>query len=1051
MSAHVAAPLFVDGWRVDEPGQRLARGHEERSVEPRALQVLLALARTPGEVVTRDDLRREVWDGAAVSDDAVSVAVLRLRRALDDDSRAPRVLETVSGSGYRLAAAAVQRGPVTDGGGRRRDPVIRVGTVVHVRLQVVDPPTQAQAWQRWDDATADIVAHEAELLDGHAWRLPGGLILAFGAPFAQEDHVERGARCAHRVMARLDGTVVAGLATRVHVGAATGELVATTTVVPVSGAPVHQATELAHRAAPGELLATDAVLEALGVPSSDRGDARQLPHVSRSATSWGLRSARGLTPLAGRVPELSILDTFAATAAAGHGQVVVLVGEAGMGKSRLVHEQIDRLRTLGWSGHVGAASSADRHSPYLALRRLLLEVGPEPFADEAAWNAVMDPDAVGEAWPGLDPLVRQQRVADASLDALLASEGPRVLVIEDVHWADEATRTWLTLAADRIARRRCLLLVTARAQVSEAWGDRSNGHRLRVGPLFPDDAESMLRSLVGDDVDLRAWKERVLSKSGGNPLFLEECVRATADQPGHPLDLVAVPSSLRGLLAERIDSLSPDAQLVVDRAAVIGRTTSDATLRRVLEADDTSVTRGLDELTSHGILRSIPLREGPGWEFTHVLVQDAAYAGITDDVRRSIHSSVAAALAATPGGATPARVAAHLTEAGADAEAASAWLHAARLAAQAGAHSDALEHLRRATEASDKVIDPDARDRLLLQASLGAGTSAGQVDGPTAPRTRDAFRRAVTLADRVGTVGDRFQARWGAWYVVLHCGDLREAAELADALWSLVPELDDQAVIIEAHHVQWSGQLLMGRTADALGHALAAVGLYDPVAHHRLTHAYGGHDPGVCALNLAALALWLQGDDDESNRLSQRAIRLSEHLGHPYSRVEGCHAALTIAAAEGHPDVIAEHTATLYGLADSGSVPEAVRGYADGFTGARLHALGDDVGALAVLLPSAAVWREFWGPWCLPLDTVLAEALLAVGRVDDALVQLDEAAAIASASHAPWWDAELLRVRARALRARGRDDDACGLLAAALSAAQEAGADRLARRLRAEA
>jgi DNA-binding winged helix-turn-helix (wHTH) protein/tetratricopeptide (TPR) repeat protein len=1050
MSALHAEPLIVDGWQVDEPGHRLARGREQRGLEPRALQVLLALARTPGEVVTRDDLRREVWNGAAVSDDAVSAAVLRLRRALDDDARSPRVLETVSGSGYRLAAEAVRRGPGTGGTGRRHDPVIRVGTVVHVRLQVVDPPAQAEAWQRWGDEVANLVAREASGLGGHMWQLPAGLLLAFGAPMAQEDHVERAARCAHEVMARLDGTQIAGLATRVHVGAATGELVASITDAPVVGAPVQQAAELAHRAEPGELLATTEVLGALGVTSSHRGDAWLLPPGTHATTSWDQRSARGLTPLGGRVPELSILETLARTAAAGHGQVVVLVGEAGMGKSRLVHEHLTRLRLLGWRCCTGATSSTDRHSSYLGLRRLLMDADPNPFADRAAWNAVMHPDEVGDEWQGLDPLVRQQRVVNASLDALLTSDAPQVLVLEDAHWADEATRTWLTLAADRIARRPCLLLVTTRPQVAEPWGDRSNGQRVRVGPLFPEDAESMLTSLVGDDGELRAWKDGVLSSSSGTPLFLEECVRAATDHGGRPVAQVAVPSSLRGLLAERIDSLSVDAQVVASRVAVIGRTASDATLRQVVDADDVSVARGLDELTASGILRSVLMRDGTGWEFTHVLLKEAAYAGITNDVRRSVHARVAAALATDPGVATPARIAFHLTGAGTDREAARAWLHAARLAAEAGAHTDALEHLDRATEAADKVTDPDLRDRLRLRAALAEGASAGQVDGPTAPRTREAFRVAVPLADRLGTVRDRFQARWGAWFVVLHCGDLREAAELADALWALVPELDDEALILEAHHVQWSGQLLMGRTADALGHALAAVELYDPLAHHRLTHAYGGHDPGVCALNLAALALWLQGDDDESNRLSQQAVRLSEQLGHPYSRVEGCHAALTIAAAEGRVEVLERHTAMLYELVDSSSVPDNARGYADGFAGARLHALGDDLGALEVLLPSAPVWRKFWGPWCLPLDTVLAEALLAVGRVDDAIAQLDEATAIASASHSPWWDAELLRVRARALHARVLDGDARSTLAAALSAAQESGAERLAQRVRAD-
>ena len=1013
MASGSSDELWVDGWLVDATGHRLVRDSDERRLEPRVVDVLLALARRPGTVVARDDLKREVWGDTFVSDDAVSATVIKLRRALGDSARNPRVVQTVAKSGYRLVGDLVSRSGHPVGADDRREPAVRVGTVVHVRLDLERDDAGPELWQHAHNEVVALVDAEARRCGGWCVAEPGSVLVVVGVPRAREDHVARAVRCASAVAAGVDGRTVEGVRLQVRCGVVPGELVVMEEGS-VSGAAVQQARDLATHGAPGDVLLSEDAAEALGPGTWEPvGGVRRFVTAPVPDSTWDVRQRRGLSPLVGRVPDLAVLEQLADQADDGLGQVVVLSGDPGVGKSRLVHELRARLEARGWSTSLGSTSSLDPHSPYVALRRLLNDAGTQAASDSAAWGAVMSPELPDPGWQELDPVVRQQRVAEMALELVVPGDRPCLVAIEDAHWADEATRTLISQICDRIARRRCLLLITTRPSGEDRWSDRSHGTRRRVGPLFPDEAVILLDSLVGDDPGLADWKRDVLDRSAGTPLFVEECVRAASSRDRAPGDArQAVPRSLRGLLAERVDALAPDARAVVARAAVLGRTGSTALLRSLVDLDDAAFVVALDAATRSEILRPLRLRDGSGWEFSHALLQEAAYAGIPRDARRDIHRAVVEQLARDSGAATAGRAAWHLTEADDAPEAVAAWLRAARSAAAATAYEDALAHLGRAGQLVDRLPAAD-RAAVELRIALATGTASVQTEGPTGSRTRQAFDDAVRLADDCGSAEQRFEAVWGSWFVVMHSGDLLEMAALADELWTLVPELEDSALVLEAHHVQWSGLLLLGRTEDALRHARAALALYRPEEHHRLTYSYGGHDPGVCARNLAALALWLRGEDDESRALSSSAIELAAELAHPYSQIEGCHTALTVAAVEGRVDDLARHVTVLERLLDEGLVPEAARGYVDGFRGALARAEGHADEALRLFAAGAQDWRGFWGAWCLPLDTVWAETLLDVGEPAAAAEVLDAAQQLADLSHAPWWDAEILRMRSR--------------------------------------
>jgi len=254
--ARQAHDVVVDGWRVDEAGHRLVREGEERRLEPRAMQVLLVLARDPGAVVTRRDLIIDVWGDSFVSDDALSAAIIRLRRAFGDPARAPRVIETVAKSGYRLRADA---GPAADAPsslGAVDEPAVRVATLVHVLFDVIEPGDDPERWLRCRGQVAAVVAVEAERHGGWSVVESSDVLAVFGAPRAREDHQARAVRCALTVVAALNDAPIEGARLRVRCGVAAGELMAGGPEA-IAGTPVQLARELATRADVGSVLVVE--------------------------------------------------------------------------------------------------------------------------------------------------------------------------------------------------------------------------------------------------------------------------------------------------------------------------------------------------------------------------------------------------------------------------------------------------------------------------------------------------------------------------------------------------------------------------------------------------------------------------------------------------------------------------------------------------------------------------------------------------------------------------------------------------------------------------
>jgi DNA-binding winged helix-turn-helix (wHTH) protein/predicted ATPase len=1071
--------LVVDGWQVDVLGLQLTQGDIRRRLEPKAMHVLVALAARPDGVVSRAELLDEVWGGAYVGDDAVSAAVIKLRRAFDDDARSPRVIETVHKSGYRLIAeVGVGRvppvDPPTDKPAAQPQQTVKLATLLRCNIHIESdrsPSLSPERWRQSTDAFAGALDRIIRRHGGEPIRESTATLGVFGAPVAQEHHAMRAVQAAIEIRESAVTGAPDGLRLTWQIALASGEILfgssASEAGQMIHGAPVQRVTSLAGAALPGEVLLAPETRElALGLLGARRGEPRshavgigecyRLDEDARWNSPWEARVERGLTPLFGRDHEVGRVDDLLGAAAGGHGRVVAVSGEPGAGKSRLVHETLLLAATHGYATFVATASPLEGRTPFFPVREVIvdrLQLDPGGLVDEATLSAfleraepgtrsdteallaVLRPAGRNTDWMAIDPEIRRSRSLAALVDVLDDDERPTLVVFEDLHWMDEATLQLIDVIVTQIARRPCVVLLTYRPDFVDPWVAKSYHTLLRIDALSASCSAQMIDHLVGDHPTVERWKSVAIGRAGGTPLFIEEVVRSgrasgtlTGESGG--LQLVgassqsSVPASVHTLVADRIDRLSDGAREILSLAAVIGLDVPAALLDSLIPGTLSDRSGDLDELQAAELLFESRYQRQPGYVFKHALTQEVAYSEIPHSVRRRHHRSVADLLVVSVAEhalVSPELLARHHSGADQHGPAIEAWVRAADLAIAASAFSDALDHLDRARSSLAQTPTGD-RDQLELSIELSAAIALVQSAGPAEQVVEDAYRRARVLAASSGTGRQQYEAAWGLWFVHLMRGQINIARQLGDELFELAVGLGDEALQLEAHHVQWSGLSLAGQPMEVRHHAEIGIESYRPEDHHRLTFSYGGHDPGVCSRNLDAMALWLLGQPDLARERSAAGVTLAEQLAHPYTRLESFNSALNIALLDGDADALVRHAEVLYRLVDDGVLPDVAACYADGFRANALALRGDVTAALTLMRSVAAAWQEFWGAWCFPLDSALATALALAGHTDEAHELVEQRLALAEESGAHWWDAEFQRVHGELLRTHTTPD-----------------------------
>jgi class 3 adenylate cyclase/tetratricopeptide (TPR) repeat protein len=531
-----------------------------------------------------------------------------------------------------------------------------------------------------------------------------GIMALFGAPLAHEDHAVRACYAALRMQELVTRYAEAalrahGVNVQIRVGLNSGEV-----VVRAIGSDLHmdytavgQTTHLAARmeqlTPAGSSFMTAATLrraegfvtvkplgpvhvKGLGEPV----EVYELTGAGAARSRLHAAEACGLSRFVGRDPELEQLQRALDRAAAGHGQVVAVVGEPGVGKSRLLYELTRSHRAHGWLILESGAASYGRASSYLPVSDLLrayFKIGAQDGQREIrekvtgklltldraleptlpAFLSLLDIPTDDVSWEKLEPRERRQQTLDA-LKRLLLREchvQPLAVVFEDLHWIDAETQAVLDALVESLSASRILLLVNYRPEYSHGWGSRGFYSQLRLDPLLPESADDLLRALLGEDPALEPLKRALTARTEGNPLFLEESVRALVETEvlagergarhlSRPVEAIEVPATVQAILAARIDRLPAAEKRLLQTASVVGKDVSLDLLRAAAEVGGEDLSMLLGHLTAGEFLYEVTLFPAPEYTFKHALTHEVAYGSLLHDRRRDLHARIARAI-----------------------------------------------------------------------------------------------------------------------------------------------------------------------------------------------------------------------------------------------------------------------------------------------------------------------------------------------------------------------------------------------------------------------
>ncbi|WP_224369865.1 protein kinase domain-containing protein [Hyalangium versicolor] len=766
-------------------------------------------------------------------------------------------------------------------------------------------------------------------------------LACFGYPRAHEDDSEQAVHTALSLAETLPGALHKALPHlprsrfEVRVGVHSGAVVVDRAfsdsqpggVLTIQGEAPSMAAELARQADAGAVLLSDTTwtlvrgafkAEALPLPthSGTANESHGVVHRLLGPLQVPLRFARvlhagGLSPLVGREQELRALTERWEQAMRGEGGCVLLLGEAGLGKSRLIQELCGRVPT-----EVAAVARSQcwpqlRNSafhPIIELLRTLLHLGPQPHEAslrEQLGALGLEPEAAGLLaqllcpststlllLPRLEPA--QQQAWRAKLGAALISLAQKVsggcpilAILEDVHWADPSTVALLGMLTQRLEGKRLLLVLSARPEFQPPWPQPASLERLVLGRLSPEMSATLVKEVArGQPLSTEAV-EALVARTDGVPLFMEEMVRrviALAPRSGAPVEKPPIPITLHELLLARLDALPSRQRALAQRCAVVGRDFSTTLLSYLWDQEEGSLETELAGLLASGLLQQ--QEEATGYQFRHVLFQEAAYLSLTRSLRRQYHARTAQALAEhfpEVAEERPEVLAHHHTQAGAPSPAIRWWVRAGELAERRSADPEAVGHFTQALKLLRELPDEAERNRHELLIQLMLGLSRMRTQGFRAPEVERAYARAeeLLLTGQEGTFRLGLLT-WGISSYYFGRAEFDRMLRLAEAMVSRGRSTRDPAILVEGHRMMATALLMRGELVAASEQIQRAVAFsrFRPDQHPALLLEYG-IDPAVAALVIGSGIHALLGRLSEARRQTREALRLGRRLGDP--------------------------------------------------------------------------------------------------------------------------------------------------------------------------
>ncbi|HYG88549.1 MAG TPA: AAA family ATPase [Azospirillum sp.] len=633
---------------------------------------------------------------------------------------------------------------------------------------------------------------------------------------------------------------------------------------------------------------------------------------------WQIRAARGLSRFVGRQAEVAALRRTLERAGHGRGEVVALVGEPGVGKSRLVHEFLRDAARRGWDIRETSTSPHDSQAflPVIRLLRDWFEVEDrdsqtaaerveamarewlsDPASHLPAILTLLDLPVADRAWATSSPQRRRHQTIEA-VRALIVQRSrrrPLILVVEDLHWLDAQTQSALDAIVEGLGGLPMILLVTFRPGYRHHWSTKTYFSSVRLDPFTEAEAEGFLDAALGPDHSLLGLKRSLALRTEGTPLFLEEAIKALADSgtlvgaPGayrlaDTQGVFDLPSSIQAIIASRIDLLPPRAKALLQVASVIGRDVPVALLRRVAGLDDQDLYASLAELQSAEFLFETRLPPELEYTFKHALTHEVAYSSVLRERRRELHVELVRTIEELFPDNLDEQVdhlARHASAGGLREKAIRYLFRAAEKAIKRSAHLQAADLLKQGLEIIAEAPEtPDLlRTELGYQKALGVTMMAAR--GWGAREVSEAYTRARELSERIGDDRELFVAMRGQGQFHMIRGELDTARAIGERCIALFSGTGDHAVHLETNHLFWSNSFFMGDFERAAAHAARGIATYERDRDHGLTFIYSGHDPGVCCRAFSGLTLWQRGQPDTAVRRCLEALELAEGLSHP--------------------------------------------------------------------------------------------------------------------------------------------------------------------------
>ncbi|GGE98708.1 adenylate/guanylate cyclase domain-containing protein [Aliidongia dinghuensis] len=760
------------------------------------------------------------------------------------------------------------------------------------------------------------------------------------------------------------------------------------------------------------------------------------------------KSAREhLTPFQGRSTEVAALQNAWQQAAAGRANAVLLVGDAGIGKSRLVAQFLEHIPPEAALLRF-AASPFDLDSPlHPVIEQLRESAGIAQDGTDAGKLDKIRATLAGSAQDreralpviaellrvpcaasdtaGMTAAKRKERALSTLVEQVLlaADRAPLVVVVEDLHWLDPSSLELLSVLIERIDRRRILLLLTSRPGFSAPWTEKPPVVCLGLQRLGTEDILEMVQNLAGNRPVALQLAYQIVNKTDGVPLFVEEFVRsllqrgrgdllsaALPEQGG-----MAIPASLHELLIARLDRSGP-AKLVAQAAAVIGR--GDIRPDLLAEALQTTADKLRDALAllaEAGLLYPDGGANAVRYRFGHDLVRDAAYDSLLRDHRRDLHARVAHALlrlAPEIAEDQPELLALHLMEGGLPDESIPYWLTGGRRSLARSALTEGNRLLRRALQALDLLPDsPDRVERRLEVMGL-LGPVLIALHGPGSTEAHALYVTAYELCQNHREMRSHYPIYWGWWRL---SRDFRVMAERASALLTRASDRGDPDLQLQAHHCNWASHYNSGDLDGCLSHIDAGMAIYRSGSYEAHASLYGNHDARVCAHGELAQVYWMQGRTSAALIEEQSSVEAAASLGHLGSIIHAKDMALLHRVYRGdHADVWQMANELIRFASDHGFSDHRAKGLI--FRGWAAAHLGDTTSGLEALLAGLERQREIGTREDFPIYACLhAEALAANGRADEGLDELTRARVEFEEIGLRIWLPEVLRVQAEML------------------------------------